>query len=69
VLAYLETKGLIREDDDLLPMTDWNNKESQNMGKINLAGRFAQWKYYWTDDCVLRGKALGNINHSEKSSK
>jgi hypothetical protein len=20
-----------------------------------LAGRYAQWKYYWTDDCVLRG--------------
>jgi protoporphyrinogen oxidase len=58
VLAYLETKGLIREDDDLLPMTDWNKKEDIKLGAINLAGRFAQWKYYWTDDCVLRGKFL-----------
>jgi hypothetical protein len=23
-----------------------------------LAGRFAQWKYFWTDDCVLRGRQL-----------
>lgn len=55
ILTYLATYGLIRDDQDLLPMTDWDNHEKQ-IGIIQLAGRFAEWKYYWTDDCVLTGK-------------
>jgi len=57
VFDWLETKGMVREADDLEPMTDWENKlaSAQPLGDIILAGRFAQWKYYWTDDCVLRG--------------
>jgi len=31
------------------------------MGQLILAGRFAQWKYYWSDDCVLRGKFIAGI--------
>lgn len=60
VLNWLATKGLERETDDLEPMTDWEEKTtmSQQLGNIILAGRFAQWKYYWTDDCVLRGKYI-----------
>lgn len=56
VFDWLETKGLLREQDDLEPMTDWDNKTAsgQSLGEIILAGRFAQWKYYWTEDCVLR---------------
>lgn len=62
VLSWLETKGLVREADDLEPMTDWLTKASshQKLGSIILAGRFAQWKYYWTDDCVLRGVFISN---------
>lgn len=62
VLSWLETKGLVRETDDLEPMTDWSAKTSspQKLGSIILAGRFAQWKYYWTDDCVLRGQFIAN---------
>jgi protoporphyrinogen oxidase len=62
VLNFLETKGLKREDDDLEPMTDWDAKLNHNepLGDIILAGRFAQWKYYWTDDCVMRGLYIGN---------
>ena len=58
VLNWLEKNGLMREADDLEPMTDWNTKPMQRLGDIILAGRFAQWKYFWTDDCVLRGKYI-----------
>jgi protoporphyrinogen oxidase len=58
ILSWLENFGLQREIDDLEPMTDWDNIKSQKIGTVNLAGRFGQWKYFWTDDCVLRGKQL-----------
>ncbi|MCD0486946.1 FAD-dependent oxidoreductase [Pedobacter sp. MC2016-14] len=58
VLNWLESKGLAREADDLLPMTEWTEKAPQALGSIILAGRFAQWKYYWTDDCIMRGKYI-----------
>lgn len=60
-LEWLEQFGLTRENDDLEPMTNWSEKEQENIkfGKIILAGRFGQWKYFWTDDCVLRGKTIG----------
>lgn len=60
VLDYLKQYGLRYEEDELEPMTDWNNKKNLNPGKIILAGRFAQWKYFWTDDCVLRGKLIAD---------
>ncbi|HEY0066719.1 MAG TPA: FAD-dependent oxidoreductase [Flavisolibacter sp.] len=60
VLGWLEGYGLKREEDDLLPMTDWEKKMEgdERLGRLVLAGRFGQWKYYWTDDCVLRGKLI-----------
>lgn len=63
VLEWLASKGLVRESDDLEPMTNWGTKnisEKILMGDIILAGRFGQWKYFWTDDCVLRGKQISN---------
>jgi hypothetical protein len=63
----LSGKGLVREEDDLAPMTEWDAKfeNKAKLGEIILAGRFSQWKYYWTDDCVLRGlyisKCIANI--------
>lgn len=54
VFTWLESVGMKREEDDLAPMTDWDIKQTQPLGDIILAGRFAQWKYYWTDDCVMR---------------
>jgi protoporphyrinogen oxidase len=59
VLGWLESNGLVREEDDLEPMTDWDSKQVKPLGSIILAGRFAQWKYYWTDDCVMRGLHIG----------
>jgi protoporphyrinogen oxidase len=58
VLNWLEQFGLERQDDDLDPMTDWSREEEGCEGSIILAGRHAQWKYYWSDDCVLRGRQL-----------
>jgi len=64
ILSWLEKYGLEREEDDLEPTTDWNKKlanvESKNNAELLLAGRFGQWKYFWTDDCVLRGKFIAD---------
>jgi len=60
IFNWLEQFGLSREQDDLDPMTNWVSKadEQVKLGKLVLAGRFAQWKYFWSDDCVLRGKTI-----------
>ncbi|MBA2667056.1 MAG: FAD-dependent oxidoreductase [Trueperaceae bacterium] len=58
VLDWLEGHGLAREADELAPVDDWDTKlgaAAPTGQSIILAGRYAQWKYYWTDDCVLRG--------------
>ena len=64
ILEWLSTQGLQREADDLQSTTDWESKfadapATANEASLLLAGRFAQWNYYWTDDCVLRGKYIG----------
>jgi protoporphyrinogen oxidase len=63
IFDWLSYHGLVREEDELSPMTDWDTKMKvhQNLGDLILAGRFGQWKYYWTDDCVLRGKWIGDL--------
>jgi protoporphyrinogen oxidase len=59
IFSYLELNGLVRDDSDLCSSTDWSSPIiNTSGGSLFLAGRFAQWKYYWTDDCVLRGKQL-----------
>ena len=60
-LSYL---GLKREFDDTYPMSNWEEKNKGNaLGSLIMAGRFGQWKYFWSDDCVLRGKYISeNIN-------
>lgn len=58
IFSNLEPFGLCRSDSDLHPYTDWNNEKHSPDGDLMFAGRFGQWKYYWTDDCVLRGKTI-----------
>lgn len=57
VYDYLTTCGLVREEDDLAPMTNWHHKleNGKKLGSLIMAGRYGEWKYYWTDDCVMRG--------------
>jgi protoporphyrinogen oxidase len=68
ILDWLTIYGLKRESDDSFPMTDWEKKFTANdtVGNLVLAGRFGQWKYYWTDDCVLRGKYISEAINSKK---
>lgn len=55
----LEAYGLAREEDDLEPFTDWNAAPpAHTAASLQFAGRFGQWRYFWSDDCVLRGKQL-----------
>ncbi|MDR0535812.1 MAG: FAD-dependent oxidoreductase [Puniceicoccales bacterium] len=58
----LQPHGLSREPMDTHPLVDWSlpPPESLRTASLLMAGRFAQWKYFWTDDCVLRGKALAS---------
>lgn len=55
---WLEQFGLAREADDREPFTNWSETPHFKPGALAMAGRFAQWKYFWTDDCVLRGRAI-----------
>jgi hypothetical protein len=63
IWRWLETHGLQRESDDLHPLTDWNGDLPifDSNASLFMAGRFGQWKYYWPDDCVLRGKRIAQI--------
>lgn len=58
IFEYLSQFGLGRNEQDLDPMTDWNKYSTEKTAKLALAGRFAEWKYYWSDDCVMRSLNL-----------
>ncbi len=62
IFRWLEQFGLAREADDLDPARDWSTTTNDKLGSLMLAGRFAQWKYFWTDDCVLRGRQLARAD-------
>jgi hypothetical protein len=68
IWGWLESFGLQREDDDVSPLTDWTRHPSAPpaWGTLAMAGRFGQWKYFWTDDCVLRGKHLGDADRARQ---
>jgi protoporphyrinogen oxidase len=57
IWSWLEQFGLERESGDTTPLTNWSQVPDR-VGSLAFAGRYAQWKYYWTDDCVLRGRVL-----------
>lgn len=61
IWSWLENYGLARESQELTPTTDWNNRSQEQFGDLIMAGRFAQWKYFWTDDCTLRGAEIAGI--------
>ena len=60
---WLEEFGLVRNTEDTKALTNWDLQLSEKNdlnGSIYMAGRFAEWKYYWTDDCVMRGLIVSN---------
>jgi len=58
IWEWLRQHGLEREPDDLDAMSMWPGESVS--GDLVMAGRFAQWKYFWTDDCILRGQQIAN---------
>jgi protoporphyrinogen oxidase len=61
IWRWLERQGLERSADDTHPLTDWSRAGTAPAeGRLFMAGRFGQWKYFWSDDCVLRGRQLGH---------
>ncbi len=60
IFDWLQKYGLSRDNQDLEPSNDWGLSREMPIGRLVLAGRFGQWKYFWTDDCVLRGKAISD---------
>ena len=58
IFSCLSDFGLHRRGDDLDALTDWNNLDEIDRGALCFLGRFGEWKYYWSDDCVMAGKAL-----------
>jgi protoporphyrinogen oxidase len=60
IWSWLEQFGLRRDADDLNPLTNWDRASAttEAPGDLAFAGRYGQWKYFWTDDCVLRGRQL-----------
>jgi hypothetical protein len=67
VLDWLAGYGLTREDDDLEPMTDWDNVPDLKPSALYNAGRYAQWKYFWTDDCIMRGLQISSALSGKSS--
>ena len=69
IFSYLEHFGLTREDDDLLPSIQWNSPHKfDEIPVLSFAGRYAQWKYLWSDDCLLRGAQLSAMCNSTEPS-
>lgn len=61
IWSWLATQGLKREEADTHPLTDWGAVATTPSEEecLHMAGRFGQWKYFWSDDCVMRGHQLG----------
>ncbi|MDR2512869.1 MAG: FAD-dependent oxidoreductase [Puniceicoccales bacterium] len=59
-----EAYGLQREVGDVHPLSDWSRGPSAAAdAPLIMAGRFGQWKYFWTDDCIMRGRQLAIVPH------
>lgn len=62
ILSFLAEYGLVREIDDLEPTSDWSNCYNLiSNPELVLAGRFGQWKYFWSDDCIMRGERVSKF--------
>jgi protoporphyrinogen oxidase len=58
IFDELDKSGLIRREDELEAITNWDRKEKETDGSLALVGRFGEWKYYWSDDSLLSGKRV-----------
>jgi protoporphyrinogen oxidase len=60
IWSWAQHFGLQRELHDTLPLTEWSSAQPLS-SRLAFAGRFGQWKYFWTDDCILRGRQLAGV--------
>jgi len=60
IYEYLETFGLSREQNEFSANLKNSEIDLFLTGNIFLVGRFAQWNYYWTHDCVKRARIVVN---------
>jgi protoporphyrinogen oxidase len=61
IFEYLSKFGLVREEGDNHPIHSNHFRDGGlKDAKIILAGRYAQWTYGWTDDCVRRALHIAN---------
>lgn len=63
IWEWLEAFGLDRDQDDTHPLTIWPQSgvvalPGPPRGTLFMGGRYGQWKYFWSDDCVLRGREI-----------
>lgn len=58
IWSWLSNHGLKREASDLDYSPNWDTLQPESLGSVMMAGRFAQWNYFWTHDCVLRAHHL-----------
>lgn len=58
IWSWLSNHGLKREACDLDYSPNWDALQPEALGSVIMAGRFAQWNYFWTHDCVLRARYL-----------
>ena len=66
IFSFLAGFELKRQRDDLEPITEWEKQEPyEAIPGLMLAGRFAQWKYFWSEDCILRGRQLSSVHLKE----
>jgi protoporphyrinogen oxidase len=57
----MEQFGLLREPGDTHPLSrNAESEDSNAVGHLVMSGRYAQWKYHWSDDCILRGKNIAS---------
>jgi len=59
ILQFLSNHGLIREVNDTHPIhSEHDLKTTLQNSSLIMAGRYAQWTYGWTDDCVKRAQSV-----------
>jgi protoporphyrinogen oxidase len=62
IYNYLSKFGLTRDKSEFSPnFSPRINEYAKSDESIFLIGRFAQWNYYWTHDCVNRAREISNI--------
>jgi protoporphyrinogen oxidase len=61
IYNFLGKFGLERTENDLSANFVEPKSYPNTAGDLSLVGRFAQWNYYWTHDCIKKAKVIANL--------